>query len=254
MSSKDSGDTTAQATAITTTGEVAYGSIAWANHEIEASDRLLKEGGERRIRVGKWIFEQCQARQLSLPKAVEQLVGEGLNVNYKTVNRWMQDVPEYKQLQDEKKANPSPEAEKKRLQKEKKERESSHDEIFPYHVPPLEVLEGVVIEETATPLPDTAELVEEKLKQRINELEIENAELKHRLAVAEEKLKTPLTPTADKPRHNTLTPELVKQIKQLLAEGAGGADIGRRLNVTRQKVSDIKAGRIYKDIQLEESQ
>lgn len=80
-----------------------YGTIEWANRELEAGDKHY-------LAVARWIWEESQQWGLSLSATIKQLVEQGLKINYKTAHRWINEIPEYKQLQQEKKANPSPDA------------------------------------------------------------------------------------------------------------------------------------------------
>lgn len=87
-----------------------YGTIEWANHLIEEGDKLITDGNEKHRAVGRWMWEESQKRRLSLAATFRELTEEGLRVESKTAYRWVGEVPEYKQLQAEKKANPTAQA------------------------------------------------------------------------------------------------------------------------------------------------
>lgn len=99
---------------------------------------------------------------MNLSATVKQLVEEGLRVNYKTAHRWVNELPEYKQLQEEKKANPSAHAQAQRRYQDKKDNQISHREISDIEQQE-ETLEGEVVENLDTSSPVGAEIRDDNL-------------------------------------------------------------------------------------------
>jgi hypothetical protein len=106
--------------------DVGYGSVDWASKVYKADRKCFDQ-------LAEWIlnfmlYEDSGDKRnnpLSLSEAVEIKKQQGFEAPYTSIHRWVNNLPEYKQLQAEKKANPSKQARYERKQQEVKK---SHDE------------------------------------------------------------------------------------------------------------------------------
>ncbi|MDZ4873959.1 MAG: hypothetical protein CLLPBCKN_003355 [Chroococcidiopsis cubana SAG 39.79] len=153
-----------------------YRTIEWANREIEAGDKHY-------LAVARWIWEESQEWGLSLSATIKQLVEQGLKINYKTAHRWINEIPEYKQLQQEKKANPSSDA--LRMRKNYQPKNSQNEKPSPVIPEWSEEKEEEL--RKYRELKERLRLNEEKFRKRLEE-EREEDERKYQEALASEKL------------------------------------------------------------------
>lgn len=115
-----------------------YGSIAWANRTWDKAEKALQEANDCRDQIANWLFEFMKQEKISLQEAVKRKAAEGFKAASRTVNDWMNALPEYQEYRKEKKDNPSKAAEIKRKQREKKKAIAEVDTSDTHQCPPDE--------------------------------------------------------------------------------------------------------------------
>jgi hypothetical protein len=176
------------------TVEPKHGSIEWLNYHWGMAEKHDAQAKLHRQAILYYIFSQWSQRKVTLKEYWEELNGDGFVGSYSTFQRHISQLPEYKELKQQKQINPSAGTLRQRQYEERKRQKSqaeisNTDEEPAIEVQCAELQQSTVVDSTATEEPyeddllwydDAPEKLDEvaALKARIVELEKENASYK----------------------------------------------------------------------------
>jgi hypothetical protein len=178
--------------------EPKHGSIEWLNYHWGLAEKHDAQAKLHRQAILYYIFSQWSQRKVTLKEYWEELNGEGFVGSYPTFQRHISQLPEYKELKQQKQINPSAGTLRQRQYEERKRQKSqaeisNTDEEPAIEVQCAELQQSTVVDSPATEEPyeddllwydDAPKGIDEiaTLKSRITELEEENHKLKEELA------------------------------------------------------------------------